>query len=110
VIEAVPGPFPPPIWTSSHGLLVDAVESGASVSFMNPFSESEAREWWRKTLEQASPRAIVLVARDERHSRQRIAASCVGAESASSRRHHQAARAPPPAQAGNRTRADSGDR
>src|SRR5262245_23144674 len=47
-------------------LLVDAVDSGASVSFMNPFSVIEAREWWRRTLDQASPRSIVLVARDDR--------------------------------------------
>ena len=47
-------------------LLVDAVESGASVSFMSPFSEREAREWWRTTLAQARTRAVVLVARDER--------------------------------------------
>jgi GNAT superfamily N-acetyltransferase len=47
------------------GLLVDAVDGGASVSFMSPLSISEAREWWRKTLEHASPRAIVFVARDD---------------------------------------------
>jgi GNAT superfamily N-acetyltransferase len=46
-------------------LLVDAVDSGASVSFMSPLSEREAREWWRTTLEQTRPRTIVLVARDE---------------------------------------------
>ena len=46
-------------------LLVDAVESGASVSFMPPLLLPDAREWWRRTLEQAHPRAIVLVARDE---------------------------------------------
>jgi GNAT superfamily N-acetyltransferase len=32
---------------------------------MSPLSVSEARQWWRTTLEQANPRAIVLVARDE---------------------------------------------
>lgn len=46
-------------------LLADAVDSGASVSFMSPFSVDAAREWWRATLERADPRAIVLVARDE---------------------------------------------
>jgi len=46
-------------------LLADAVDSGASVSFMRPFSVDAAREWWRATLERADPRAIVLVARDE---------------------------------------------
>jgi GNAT superfamily N-acetyltransferase len=46
-------------------VLADAVDSGASVSFMQPFSVDAAREWWRATLERADPRAIVLVARDE---------------------------------------------
>ena len=46
-------------------LLADAVDSGASVSFMRPFSIDAAREWWRTTLERAEPRAIVLVARDD---------------------------------------------
>ena len=46
-------------------LLADAVDSGASVSFMRPFSVDAAREWWRTTLERADPRAIVLVARDD---------------------------------------------
>ena len=46
-------------------LLADAVDSGASVSFMRPFSVDSAREWWRTTLERADPRAIVLVARDD---------------------------------------------
>jgi GNAT superfamily N-acetyltransferase len=46
-------------------LLVDAVDSGASVSFMSPLSINEAREWWRKMLENTRPRAVVLVARDD---------------------------------------------
>ena len=41
------------------------MDSGASVSFMRPFSVDAAREWWRKTLERADPRAIFLVARDD---------------------------------------------
>jgi len=44
---------------------VDAVDSGASVSFMSPLSAGEAREWWRKTADRADPRAIILVARDD---------------------------------------------
>jgi len=44
---------------------VDAVDSGASVSFMSPLSVDEAREWWRKTADRADPRAIILVARDD---------------------------------------------
>jgi GNAT superfamily N-acetyltransferase len=46
-------------------LLADAVDSGASVSFMRPFSVDAAREWWPTTLERADPRAIILVARDD---------------------------------------------
>jgi GNAT superfamily N-acetyltransferase len=47
-------------------LLVDAVESGAGVSFMRPLSVDAARAWWRQTLECCDPRAVFLVARDDR--------------------------------------------
>lgn len=46
------------------GLLVDAVESGAAVSFVLPLSLERSSAWWRDTLAAASPRAIFLVARD----------------------------------------------
>ncbi len=42
-------------------LLVDAVESGAAVSFLQPISQERAEQWWRQTL--GSANAIVLVAR-----------------------------------------------
>jgi len=45
-------------------LLVDAVESGAAVSFRAPLSLGDAEAWWRDTLGGARPRAIFLVARD----------------------------------------------
>ena len=45
-------------------LLVDAVESGAAVSFLQPLTVEHAEDWWRKTLSEARPRAIFLVARD----------------------------------------------
>lgn len=45
-------------------LLVDAVESGAAVSFLAPLSLEGARDWWRKTLATSDPRAVFLVARD----------------------------------------------
>ena len=45
-------------------LLVDAVESGAAVSFLAPLSIDRAREWWRDTLASFHPRGAVLVARD----------------------------------------------
>jgi len=43
-------------------LLVDAVESGAAVSFL-ALTADEARTWWQRTLEGAPARAIFLVAR-----------------------------------------------
>lgn len=46
-------------------VLVDAVSSGSSVSFMAGLRPDEAKEWWRKTLSARSPRSVVLVARDE---------------------------------------------
>ena len=66
MIEAVARPAPASDLDELARLLVDAVESGASVSFMRPLSIADAREWWRTTLEHANPRAIVLVARDDR--------------------------------------------
>lgn len=45
-------------------LLVDAVESGAAVSFVLPLTADSAEEWWRKTFAAALPRSVFLVARD----------------------------------------------
>lgn len=44
-------------------LLVDAVESGAAVSFVT-LTRGEACDWWRGLLSDPGSRAIVLVARD----------------------------------------------
>lgn len=46
------------------GLLVDAVDSGAAVSFLAPLTLEHAEEWWRRTTSAASAGSIVLVARD----------------------------------------------
>ena len=46
-------------------LLVDAVESGAAVSFMAPLPIERAEGWWRTVLSTADPAAIFLVARDD---------------------------------------------
>ena len=54
MIEVVPRPAAAADLDELARLLVDAVESGASVSFMSPLSVSEARQWWRTTLEQAN--------------------------------------------------------
>ena len=46
-------------------VLLDAVQSGAGVSFMADLTRAEAEAWWRKTLGVATPRTVVLAARDE---------------------------------------------
>jgi GNAT superfamily N-acetyltransferase len=45
-------------------LLVDAVDSGAAVSFLATLTVEGAEAWWRQTL-QASPKAVFLVAREK---------------------------------------------
>lgn len=45
-------------------LLVDAVDSGAAVSFVAPLTVEAAEAWWRATIAGAHGRAIFLVARD----------------------------------------------
>lgn len=45
-------------------LLVDAVESGASVSFTGGITLDEAGRWWRKTLVSFGDRDVLLLARD----------------------------------------------
>ena len=65
VIETLQRPPSPSDLDDLAALLMDAVDSGAGVSFVLPFSVAAAREWWRTMLERADPRAIVLVARDE---------------------------------------------
>ena len=46
-------------------VLLDAVTDGASVSFMADLRRDDAVAWWRMVLSDMSPRAVVLVARDE---------------------------------------------
>jgi GNAT superfamily N-acetyltransferase len=45
-------------------LLVDAVDSGASVSFLAGLTEDEAEAWWRSVLTSSSKRPVILIARD----------------------------------------------
>jgi GNAT superfamily N-acetyltransferase len=45
-------------------LLVDAVESGAAVSFLASLTLERAEDWWQKTIDTAHPAAIFFVARD----------------------------------------------
>ena len=65
VIETLPRPPAASDLDELAALLMDAVDSGAGVSFILPFSVASAREWWCTTLERAHARSIVLVARDE---------------------------------------------
>ena len=46
-------------------VLLDAVASGASVSFMASLTRDEAERWWRTTIDQAHANAVFLAARDE---------------------------------------------
>ena len=46
-------------------LLMDALDSGAGVSFMPGLTLAQAEAWWRGILDGASSRTVVLVARDE---------------------------------------------
>jgi len=45
-------------------LLVDAVESGAAVSFLAPVTLERAEDWWRRAISASRSGAIFLVARD----------------------------------------------
>jgi GNAT superfamily N-acetyltransferase len=45
-------------------LLVDAVESGAAVSFLAPLTLERAEAWWRQAISASHSRSIFLVARD----------------------------------------------
>lgn len=50
--------------TALSNALVDAVESGAAVSFIQPVNTDLVRKWWQSTLASFHPRGVVLVARD----------------------------------------------
>ncbi len=45
-------------------LLVDAVESGAAVSFLAPLTLERAEDWWQRTISASHAGAIFIVARD----------------------------------------------
>ncbi|HXI04280.1 MAG TPA: GNAT family N-acetyltransferase [Candidatus Saccharimonadales bacterium] len=64
MIERLILPVGEPDLGSLAGLLVDAVESGAAVSFLAPLTLERAGQWWRDTFSAAHPNAIFLVARD----------------------------------------------
>ncbi len=64
-IESIERPTQDATIAGLSALLVDAVESGASVSFLGDLTQSEATAWWRKSLETLGLRDSVLIARDE---------------------------------------------
>lgn len=45
-------------------LLVDAVDAGATVSFLGGLTDAQALEWWASVMANRAPRSIVLVARE----------------------------------------------
>ncbi len=63
VIERLAPPVSEADLHSLARLLVDAVESGAAVSFL-ALTEAQALDWWRKQFGSTASGAIVLVARD----------------------------------------------
>jgi GNAT superfamily N-acetyltransferase len=50
---------------SLSDLLLDTVQGGAGVSFMADLTRDDAAAWWRRTLGSATPRTVILVARDD---------------------------------------------
>jgi GNAT superfamily N-acetyltransferase len=65
MIELLPRPLRDQDVRDLAALLVDAVDSGASVGFVSPFTIEHSEEWWRTRLAGADPRSIFLIARDE---------------------------------------------
>jgi ribosomal protein S18 acetylase RimI-like enzyme len=64
VIERLAPPASEADLASLAALLVDAVESGAAVSFL-ALTHEQALDWWRRLLGAPASGAIVLVARDD---------------------------------------------
>ena len=63
MIERLPLPASAADLDALAALLVDAVDSGAAVSFVT-LTRAQALDWWRKLLSAPPSRATVLVARD----------------------------------------------
>jgi len=64
-IEALAAPLAEDDLQQLTDLLIDTVDSGASVSFMAGLSRETARDWWQRTFANADARAIILAARDD---------------------------------------------
>ena len=63
-IERIGPDTPDAIVNRLATLLEDAIDSGATVSFLGGLTHAQATAWWRSVLAELSPRAIVLIARD----------------------------------------------
>lgn len=63
-IERLPVPAGAADVRDLAGLLADAVDSGAAVSFLAPLDPAVAAAWWRQAMAAAHPGAAFLVARD----------------------------------------------
>ncbi len=63
-IEQLHAPLGAPDLRALARLLLDAVQSGAAVSFLSSLTIEEAEAWWSNTLGTAHPGAIFLSARD----------------------------------------------
>lgn len=64
MIERLKPPVSEADLQSLAALLVDAVESGAAVSFLGPLEPAQAEKWWRRSLSVPASGAIFLVDRD----------------------------------------------
>jgi ribosomal protein S18 acetylase RimI-like enzyme len=65
VIELLTPPIAAADRAGLEELLIDAVASGASVSFLPPIGQAEAGAFWQGALEQAeAERRVIMVARD----------------------------------------------
>jgi acetyltransferase len=64
-IERLTAPVGDADFAALAGLLCDAVNSGSAVSFLAPLTSEVSEAWWRKTLSEANPRTVFLVARIE---------------------------------------------
>jgi acetyltransferase len=64
VIAALPSPAPASDLDQLAALLIDAVDGGASTSFLPPLAPERALAWWRAAVDIGDARGVTLVARD----------------------------------------------
>jgi acetyltransferase len=65
VIAALPTPTSEDDLAQLAALLVDAVDGGASTSFLPPLAPERSLAWWRAAVAIDDPRGATLVARDD---------------------------------------------